>query len=129
MLAYGAYATVRQVVDIVDSSIRVHQLDEIFDNLDDVLLGQDADIHICVQTQFLVDAVTAHITQIVTLVREEQVLNHLACAGIIGRIGIAQLAIDVEHSLLLRVTGVFLQCIENNGIPVGSLGIFVQKNG
>ena len=89
------------MVDIIDGSLGVHQLDQILDNLDDVLLRQDADIHICVQVQFLVNTVTAHITQVVTLVGEEQVLDDLTGTGIIGRVSITQLTIDVEHGFLL----------------------------
>ena len=129
MLTDGANATVGQVVDIIDGCLRVDQLDEILDNLDDVLLGQHADIHIGVETQFLVDAVTAYITQIVALVGEEQVLDGFAGTGIIGRIGIAQLAIDVEHSLLLGVTGVFGQGVEDDGIVLGRRLVLVDKNG
>ena len=36
LLAYGSYATVRQVVDIVYGRLRVDELNEILDNLDDV---------------------------------------------------------------------------------------------
>ena len=129
LLAHGAHTTVRQVVDVVDGCIRVYQLNEIFDNLYNVFLGQNTNIHIGVQTKFLVDTVTTYITQVITLVGEEEVLNDLACTGIIGRIGIAQLTIDIEHSLLLGITGVFLQGVEDDGILVGCLCIFMKKNG
>ena len=43
-----------------------------------------------------------------TLVREEKVVDNLTSTCIIGRVSITQLTIDVKHSLLFRVTGVFL---------------------
>ena len=102
------------MVDIIDSCLGVHELDQILDNLNDILLRQHADIHIRVQTQFLVDTIATYITQIVTFVGEEQVLDHLTGTGIIGRICITQLTVDVEHGLLLRVRRVFLQGVEDD---------------
>ena len=101
LLTHRTYTTVRQVVDIIDGCLRVNQLDQILDNLDDILLCQDTDIHARIQSQFLIDTVTAYITQVITLVGEEQVLNHLTCTCIIGRISITQLTIDIKHCLLL----------------------------
>jgi hypothetical protein len=53
--------------------------------------------------ELLVDTIAAYIAQVVTLVREEQVLEDLACTGVISRVSITQLTIDVAHSLNLRV--------------------------
>ena len=50
LLAYGTNTTVRQVVDIIDSSTWVDELNQIFDNLDDVILSQNADINISIET-------------------------------------------------------------------------------
>ena len=57
----------------------------------------------CIQIQLLVDTVTSYLTKIVTLLTEEQVEDNLACTGIIGRIGITQLSVDVPDSLTLTV--------------------------
>ena len=129
LLTYCANTTVAQVVDIIDGSVGVHQLDKILDDLNDILLGQDTDIHIRVQTQFLIDSVTTYITQVVTLVREEEVLDHLACAGIISRISITQLAVDIVHSLLLTVTRVFLQRVEDDRELTCCISILVYEDG
>ena len=80
------------MVDIVNGSIGVDELDEIFDNLDDIFLGKHADIRLGVQAQLLVDTVAAHLAQVVTLVREEQILEYFLGTGIIGRVSITQLA-------------------------------------
>ena len=116
------------MVDIVDRSVRVNQLNEILDNLDDIILSQHTHIRVGIQSELAVDTVAAYLAQVITLVREEQVLEHLACAGVIGRIGVTQLAIDVQHSLFLRVAGVFLQGIEDDSIFVCSVSIFVQQD-
>ena len=104
------------MVDIVNGSLGVDELNEVLDNLDDILLGQHTDIHLGIQAELLVDTVAAYITQVIALVREEQVLDDLTGTGIIGRISITQLTIDVEHSFLLRVRGILLQRVEDDRV-------------
>ena len=128
LFANGAYATVRQVVDIVDGCIRVHQLNQVFDNLDDIVLRQYADVHIGIETQFLINTVAAHFAQVVALVGEEEVHEHFLRAVIVGRISIAQLTIDVEHSLLLGVARVLGECVEDDRELAGHLGILVEQH-
>ena len=74
------------MVNIIDGSLGVHQLNQVLDNLNNILLRQDTDIHISIQVQFLVDAITTHITQVIAFVREEQVLDDLTSTGIISRV-------------------------------------------
>ena len=111
LFAHGADTAVRQVVDIVDVGLRVDQLDQVFDDGDDVLARQRADSGVDIQIQLLVDAVTANVAQVVTLVREEQLLDDVACRSLIGRLRSAQLPVNIYDSLLLGVAGVFLQGI------------------
>ena len=111
LLAHGADTAVRQVVDIVDVGLRVDQLDQVFDDGDDVLSRQRADSGVDIQIQLLVDAVTAYVAQVVTLVREKQLLDDVACRSLIGRLRSAQLPVNIYDSLLLGVAGVFLQGI------------------
>ena len=128
LLAHRAHTTVGEVVDIVDHGIRVDQLYEIFNNLNDILFRQDALIHIRIQIQLLVDAVASHLTQVIPLVREEEVLYQVVGSSIIGRLGIAQLAVDILRSFLLRVGCVFLQCLEDNGITSGHVVFLVKQD-
>ena len=102
------------MVDIVDVGLRVNELDQVFDDGDDVLARQRADSRIDVQIQLLVDAVTAHVAQVVAFVREEKLLDNVARRRLIGRLRSAQLPVDVDHGLLLGVAGVFLQGIVND---------------
>ena len=125
LLANGTNTTVRQVVDIINCSTWVDELNQIFDNLDDIVLSQNTDIHICIETQLLINTVATYLTQIITLVWEEQVLEYFACTGIISRISITQLTINVVDSLLFRVTWVLCQCIEDDGKLVSSLYLFL----
>ena len=67
------------MVDIVHSGVRVNKLDEILDNLYDVVLCEDANLRIGVETELLVDTVTSNLAEVVTLVREEEVLEHFTC--------------------------------------------------
>ena len=114
LLTYRADTTVAQVVNIVNCSIGVDQFDQIFDNLDDVFLGEHTHIRINIKIQLLIDTIAADITQVVTLVREEQVLEDFTCTCIISRVSITELLVDVADSLNLRVALVFLQSLEDD---------------
>ena len=115
------------MVDIVDRGLGVYKLDEILDNLDDVFLGKHPDIHVGVESELAVYPVASNIAQVVALVGEEQVLYDLACAGVVGRVGVAQLAVDVQHGLLLGVAGVFLQSVEDDRVVLGHSLVLVYE--
>ena len=91
------------MVNIVNCCIRVNKLDQIFNNCNNIFFSQNSSIHISVESQLLINTVTTYLTEVVTLVREEQVLDHLTCTCIISRICITQLTINVVNSFLLRV--------------------------
>ena len=116
LLAHGSDAAVAQVVDVVHLCFRVNQLYEVLDNLRDVLARQHTDVDVGGKAELLINTVAAYLTQVVTLFREEEVIDDLPCAGIIGRVGITQLAIDVEHGFLLRITRVLLQRVKDDGV-------------
>ena len=116
LFAHCTHTTVAQVVDIIHIRFRVNQLDEIFDNFDNIFLGKDTHVHIGRQVQLSVDTITAYITQVISLFWEEQVIDNFACTGIIGWVCITQLAVDVEYSFFFRVTRVLLQSIIYNRI-------------
>ena len=128
LLADGAHATVRKVVDVVDVSLRVDELDEVLDDVDDVLAGQDLHVHRGVQVEFLVDAVAAYFAEVVALVAEEKVLDNLAGRRIIRRLRVAELSVDELHGLLLRVGGVLLEGIEDDGIVRGVDILLVEQD-
>ena len=101
LLADSAYAAVRQVVDIVHVCVAVDKLDQIFDNGNDILLGQHLHVHAGCEAELAVDAVAAYIAKVITLLREEEVENYLAGTYLVGGFGIAELTIDVLDSLFL----------------------------
>ena len=121
LLSHRTDTAVGKVVDIIHGRIGVDQLDEILDDLNDILLRQDADIRIGGQAKLLVDTIAAYLAQVITLVREEKVLEYLTRTGIVGSIGIAKLTIDVVDGLDLRVARVLLQGVEDDGILIGHL--------
>ena len=128
LLAHRAHTTVAQVVNIIDNCLGVDKFNQILDNLNDIFLRKHADTHVCRQIQLLVDSVTAYIAQIISLFREEQIINNLTGTRIISRVCITQLAIDIQHCLLLRVTRVFLQRIIDNRIIRLVLLFLVNQN-
>ena len=128
LLAYGTHPTVAQVVDVVDIRLRVDQRDQVADDRDHVLLGQDADFGRDIQIEFLVDSETSHVAQIVALVREEQLLDHVACRRLVGRLRVAELAIDVNDRLLLGIAGIFLQRVVYYGEIGSVLSLLMDQN-
>jgi hypothetical protein len=107
---------------------RVDKLNKIFNDLNNIFLSQDTNINISIKIQFLIDTITTYLTQIITLIREEQVLENLTCTCVICRISITQLTIDIVNSFLLRVTWILCQSIEDNSKLVGSFLILMKKN-
>ena len=116
LFAHGADAAVGEVVDIIDISLLVDELDEVFDDRGDVLLGEDADIVGDGEVEFCVDAVTSHIAEVVTLVGEEEFLDDAAGSFLVRRFSVAELAIDIFHSLLGIVGCVLFQSVVDDRI-------------
>ena len=124
LLAHGADATVAQVVNIIDAGLGVDEFYQILDNLDDVLLGEHSHIRVCVETQLVVDAVAAHVAQVITLLAEEEVEYDLLGAGIVNRVSVAQLLVDVADGFLLTVRGILLESVEDDAV-IGGLSVFL----
>ena len=56
------------MVDIINGSVRVDEVDEVLDNLDDILMSQGTNINAGVKVQLLVDSVTTNLTEVITLI-------------------------------------------------------------
>ena len=129
LLAHRADAAVGEVVDVVHIRLRIHEVDEELDDEDDVVLGQRAGLLGHVDAELPVDAETAHFTQVVTLLGEEQLVDHAARRVHVWRLCVPELAVDVFHSLLLRVGRVLLQRVVDDGV-VGLVDVLlVQDDG
>jgi len=88
LLTNGTNTAVREVVDIVHICLRVRQLNEVLHNRNDVFFGQNAHVAAGSHAQLAVDAVTTYFAQIVTFIREEQLLNDLTRRFFIWRLRI-----------------------------------------
>ena len=117
------------MVDIIDIGLAVDKANEILNDLDDVFLGEHSHVIGSSETQFLVDAETAHVTQVITLLAEEQVVDNLASTSVIGWLGVAQLAIDVVDGLFLAVTSVLVKSVEDDLIFTCVDVFLVQQDG
>ena len=129
LLSDGADTTVGEVVDIVHLGVGVDEHDEVLDDLDHVLLGQDACVIGDRHVELAVDAVTSYLAQVITLLGEEEVLDHLSRRSIIGRLGVTELTVDIEDSLFLGLSRVFLQGVEDDGEVVLALLVLVEEDG
>lgn len=75
LLTYCTHPTVAQVVDIIDSRFRIYKLYEILDDLSDIFLSEDSQIRISVEIELLVQTISTYYTEIVSLFREEQLID------------------------------------------------------
>ncbi len=116
------------MVDVVDVGLGVDKLDQVSDDCYDILLGEHFYIHRCSQPEFAVYAVAAHIAEVISLFGEEKVSDGLAGAGVVRRLGVTQNSVYILDSLLLGVGGIFLECIENDGVVAGVGFLLVQKD-
>ena len=126
LLTHRADATVAEVVDVVDVGVAVHQVQQGLDDADDVVLGQGARL-LSFDAQFAVDAETSHFTQVVALLREEQLVNHTTCGLQIWWLCIPQLTVDVFHRFLFRVGAVLVERVVNDG-EVALVHAFLVKD-
>ena len=67
LLAYSTNTTVGQVVDIIHLGIAVDEHDEVFDNLNHILLGQDTSVLRNRHVEFTVDTITSYLAEVITL--------------------------------------------------------------
>ena len=129
LLANGAHPSVAQVVDIVHFCLGVDQFDQVFDDSNDVFLGQYLYIGFDLELEFLVQTVATDFAEIVSGLGEEELVNDAPCRLLIGRLGISQLAINVFHRFFFRVRRIFLKRVVDNGVVRMLCVLAVQKNG
>ena len=120
---------VAQVVDVIDRRLRVDELDQVADDLDDVFLRQDADVRVGGKVEFPVEAETAHLAQVISLVGEEELVDDVAGRRLIRRFRVAQRPGGVEDGFFLRVGLVFLEGVVDDGEIVGVGVLPVDQDG
>ena len=108
LFAYRSYTTVGQVVNIIDYCFGVDQTNEVLNNRDDIFFCQYNFLWLDAQAQLLIDTVSSYLTQVVTLVREEQTLNYFSRCCFVWSFGISKLTVDYFYCLFLRVGVIFL---------------------
>ncbi len=106
-------AAAAEVIDIVGHPLALAQFHEILHRGDEVVLREDALLVADAEVELLVDLVTSHAAEVVTLGIEEQALQH--AAGILHgrRVARAQLAVDVLQGLFLVVSRVLLEGLDD----------------
>ena len=129
LLPYSSNTSVRQVIDIINLRFGVDQFDQVFNNGNDVVLGQDLLVHSDIKTQFLVHSVSTNLTKVVSLIREEKLVDNSTGRFLIGRLGITQLTIDVLNCLFLRVCWILLQGVVDDGVIRLGIVLLVKQDG
>ena len=117
------------MVDIVDRSPGVNEGDQVFDDLDDVGVGQHAHARVDGQAELLVQAIAADAAQVVSLLGEEELVDDVAGGRLIRRFRIAELLVDEVDGLDFRIRRVLLQGVVDDGV-LGGIGlVFLQQDG
>ncbi len=129
LLAHGTHTTVAQVVDIVHFCLGVDQFDEVADNGDDVLIGQHARLLGNVEVQFFVNTITSDFAEVVSFIREEELVEGGARGLLVGRRCALQLQVYVFYGFLARLCRVFLQGVENDGVVHHFLIFLMEQHG
>ena len=73
------------MVDIIDRSLGVDELDEILDDLNDISIGQHAGLRVNRKIELLVQTVAADVAEVISLFREEELVNDIPCRALIRR--------------------------------------------
>ena len=92
--AYGTDTTVAEVVDIIDFAFTVTDIDELLHHFDDVVFAQDTGTFDFVAQQRTVELHTTDRREVITVFREEQVLEQAFCSFTSRRLTRAHHAVD-----------------------------------
>jgi hypothetical protein len=114
--------TVAQVVDIVHFVVTVTDVDQALHHIDDIVLGQHANASLVFTTQTAVELHPTYGRQVVTLGREEQVLEQLFGRFASGRLARTHHAIDLDQSFQAAGAGVDTQGLGHVGTVVQFVG-------
>jgi len=101
-LADRAYPAVAEVVDVVGVAAAFGQLDQVADDRDKVVLGEDGVVLRHAHLEPLVDLVAPHPPQVVTLGMKEQALQRVACRLDIRRFAGPQQRVNLGQRFLPR---------------------------
>ena len=107
------------MVDIIYFSFGIHQVDQVLHNGDDVFLGEHLLLNVYVKTQLLVHSVTPNLSQVVTLLREEKLVDDALCCLIIRRFCITQLPVNVFYRFLFGIGRILLKGVVYDDLRVG----------
>ncbi|MNG97286.1 hypothetical protein D3C79_563950 [compost metagenome] len=122
-LADATYATVTQVVDVVDDAFAVTDIDQGLEDLDDVFLAQHARTFDLGTTDTTVELHAANGGQVVTLGAEEQVVEQ-GLGSILGwRLAWTHHAVDLDQGFQLVAGGVDLQGIGDERTAIDVVGV------
>src|SRR5690606_16487620 len=89
---------------------------QVFNDEDDIILGQCLFIQREINIQFAVDLVTAYFTEVITFIAEEEFVNDTTGGFIIGSISATELAVDELNRFEFAVGCILVQCAVDDSI-------------
>ncbi len=94
------------MIDVVHRALLLLQLDQVVDDRDDVLLRQRRRRHRDVEAELPVDAVAAHVPEVIPLLVEEKAVDERLGGLQVRRVPRAELLVDGPECILLRADDV-----------------------
>src|SRR6476646_3355278 len=87
------------------------ELDEVADDRDEILTGENSLTRRTIGAEPLIDLVTADASEVVALRREEETLQRLLRSLAIGRVTRAKKRVDLTQRFLFRVSRILCKCV------------------
>ena len=111
---------VSEMINVINHSVRISilQLQQVFNPLHDVIMGQSQVIQGIIQTKFLVDFETTHFGKAVAFLIEKEILQHRLRCFQGRRIPRFHFFIDLNHGLFRTVDLIHLKSVSKTGADI-----------
>ncbi len=77
------------MIDIINVCLCIGKHDQMLDNRDNVFLGEHFGVGRSFKVKFFIDPVTANISQVITFIREEKLVDYTTGSFFIRRLSIS----------------------------------------
>src|SRR5690625_4367150 len=114
LFAYYSYTSVTQVINIVYLRFHLFQTNDLFDNGNNVFLGQVLNIGVNIHLQPLIKSVPAYFSKIIFFIIEEESFQNLSGSLRVGHLSGSDLLIDLAQCRCTVVRRILSQGIHNN---------------
>jgi hypothetical protein len=105
----STHTAAAEMVNIIQETVTLAELEEVTEGGDDVLSGEDAHVRIGLKPEFLIDLVTTHPCEVIALRIKEQTLHERPSVWHGRRITGAKAAIDLLECFVFITRRIFAE--------------------